>query len=80
MQKFLPLGLAVTAFFIASPASAYTLEEQAACIGDAFQFCFYAIPDESRVKACLIANVQRLSPSCQRLFYVPPVRRRRAAG
>jgi hypothetical protein len=81
MQKFLPLGLAVIALFITSAASAYTQEEQGACIGDAFQLCFNAIPDENRVKACLIANVQRLSPGCRRLFYVsPPARRQRAAG
>lgn len=71
MQKYLLLGCALTTLFIASPASAYTQEEQSACIGDAFQLCFCAIPNENRVKACLIANVQRLSESCRRFFHVP---------
>jgi hypothetical protein len=72
--------VALVALCVVTPASAYTYEEQAACIGDAFQFCGYAIPDEGRVKACLIANVQRLSTGCRSLFHVPgPARGRRAA-
>jgi hypothetical protein len=78
MQKISSsLAFVLLALFIITPASAYTQEEQAACTNDAFQFCGYAIPDENRVKTCLIANVPRLSPACRSLFHAPPTVRRR---
>jgi len=45
-------------------ASAETLEERQACIGDAFQFCSGAIPDRDRVFSCLVANADVISPAC----------------
>jgi hypothetical protein len=69
MQKLLPFALVGAALFFATPASAYTQEQQQACQGDAFTYCGNAIPDENRVRACLIANLRRLSPACQRVFY-----------
>jgi hypothetical protein len=72
MQKRIAIAFALTvvAFSAPSPASAaaYTQEEQMACQDDAFRLCGQAIPDEQRVKACLIANMRRLSPSCRRMF------------
>jgi hypothetical protein len=59
-------GLAAGAF--ATPTSAYTQEEQLACQDDAFRVCGHAVPDEQRVKACMMANVKRLSPGCRRMF------------
>ena len=64
--------LAVAFLFSTSPVLAYTQQESGACVGDAFKFCSYAIPNETRVKSCLIENVQRLTSGCQRYFYVPP--------
>jgi hypothetical protein len=51
-----------------SSASAYTQAEQQACQDDAFRLCNDAIPDERRVKACLLHNMRRLSPACRRAF------------
>jgi hypothetical protein len=51
-----------------STASAYTQEEQQACQDDAFRLCGDAIPDEQRVKACLLKRVRNLSPACRRMF------------
>jgi hypothetical protein len=64
------VGLAM----IAGPAPAYTADEQAACQDDAFRVCSHTIPDEARTKACMIANIRKLSPGCRR-FMVPPRRR-----
>ena len=70
MQKLIAIafGLGVIVFSAASPASAYTQEEQQACQDDAFRHCEHAIPDEQRVKACLLANMRKLSPACRRMF------------
>jgi hypothetical protein len=51
-----------------SPASAYTQAEQQACQNDAFRLCGDAIPDERRVKSCMIARMRYLSPPCKRMF------------
>jgi|RhiMetdeSRZDD1v2_1073273.scaffolds.fasta_scaffold121023_3 hypothetical protein len=63
-------ALAFLAMFLILPgrAQAVTPEEQAACQPDAFRLCGQAIPDERRVKACLLHNVRRLSPPCRRVF------------
>jgi hypothetical protein len=68
MQKLIAIAFALTVIGFAAPASAYTQEEQQACQDDAFRLCNHAIPDEQRVKACLISNMRRLSPQCRRLF------------
>jgi len=39
-----------------------------ACQDDAFRFCEKAIPDEQRVKNCLVANMRKLSPACHAMF------------
>jgi len=70
MQKLIALGivLAGIAFAAPAPVQAYTEQERQACESDAFRLCNDAIPDEQRVKACLISNRLRLSPPCRRLF------------
>ncbi len=75
MQKLIAFAFLVTVAAFAAPASAATAEEQAACQDDAFRVCGNAIPDEQRVKACMIANVRKLSPGCRR-FFVRPRRHR----
>jgi len=54
-------------------ASAETLEEKQACIGDAFQFCAGAIPDRDRVFNCLVTNDDLISAACHAVIapYVP---------
>ena len=69
MKKLFALAfvLALTAL-PGGPAAAYTAADQAACQDDAFRVCNHAIPDERRVRACLVANMRRLSPQCRRAF------------
>jgi hypothetical protein len=62
--------LAVALSVWSAPASAYTPEQQQACIGDAFRLCGPEIPDVDRVTACMIRNKSQLSPGC-RVFFRP---------
>jgi hypothetical protein len=70
MQKLIALGfvLAGIAFAAPAPGQSYTDEERQACESDAFKLCGNAIPDQERVKACLIANMSKLTPACRRMF------------
>jgi hypothetical protein len=56
------------ALLSSSPAAAYTQAEQQACQDDAFRLCGDAIPDERRVRACMVRKVRQLSPRCRRMF------------
>ena len=49
-------------------AAAYDSNDQSACQDDAFRVCNHVIPDERKVKQCLLANMRRLSPQCRRAF------------
>jgi hypothetical protein len=68
MQKMVALAFVLTTIAFSAPASAYTQEEEMACKDDAFRLCGNAIPDEHRVKACMIANLHKLSPACKAMF------------
>jgi hypothetical protein len=68
MPRMIALAFLLTGIAFSAPAAAYTQEEQMACQDDAFKFCQNAIPDEQRVKVCLIANMRKLSPSCRAMF------------
>jgi len=72
---FMAAGVAI--FAAPAPARAATPEEQAACQDDAFRVCQHAIPDEARTKACMIANIRKLSPGCQRVMTQGRSHRRR---
>ena len=48
--------------------AAGTPEQQWACTQDAFRLCFRDIPDVSRITACMVRNIQRLSPLCRAQF------------
>jgi hypothetical protein len=39
-----------------------------ACAGDAFHFCGAYIPDQTRVKSCLLQNISSLTPECRAQF------------
>jgi len=71
MQKLVAVAFVLTVSFLAAPAHTYTEEERLACQDDAFRLCAHVIPDEQKVKACLIANMSRLSPACRRMFNRP---------
>lgn len=68
----LVLAAAMSVVAFATPASAYTPEQQQACTGDAMQFCGPEIPDVDRVTACMIRNKARLSPACRAHFRPEP--------
>lgn len=48
--------------------AAGTPEQQHACIDDAFKFCSNEIPDVQRVTACMVRNLDKLSPRCRAQF------------
>jgi hypothetical protein len=39
-----------------------------ACAGDALRFCIADIPDQTRVKSCLLQNISNLTPECRAQF------------
>jgi hypothetical protein len=38
------------------------------CAGDALRFCSADIPDQTRVKSCLLHNISYLTPECRAQF------------
>jgi hypothetical protein len=64
----LPL-IALALVFFALPAEAQpTPAQRQACQDDAFRLCQDAIPDEQRVRQCLVRNMRRLNPTCRGAF------------
>jgi len=60
-------------------AAAETSEARRACSNDANVYCADEIPDRERVYACLVRNVNQLSPPCKKIIndsIAPPQRRR----
>ena len=39
-----------------------------ACAGDALRFCSAEIPDQTRVKSCLLRNISGLTSECRAQF------------
>lgn len=70
----LPVSCCVAALASLGPWSwpataAPTREEQsAACRGDAIKLCAFAIPNESKVQACMEKKIDKLSPRCRAMF------------
>jgi hypothetical protein len=56
-----------------------TPEQQMACTPDVWRLCGAEIPDVERIKACLRANVPRLSPPCRAVFETVSTEPRRRA-
>jgi hypothetical protein len=42
--------------------------QRQACMGDAVRLCGAYIPDRGRIRDCMAAQVERLSPSCRAVF------------
>ena len=42
--------------------------QRQACMGDAVRLCGAYIPDRGRIRACMAAQVEQLSPSCRAVF------------
>jgi len=65
----LPLIALALAFF-ALPAEAQpTPAQRQACQDDAFRLCQDAIPDEQRVRQCLVRNMRRPNPTSRTAFH-----------
>lgn len=66
----LSAAAAVLVVFGAQAASAHsgTAEEQAACTPDVLSLCFWQIPNEDKIVACLNKNINRLSPDCRKVI------------
>jgi hypothetical protein len=74
------LGLMAMAAVIShsSIAAAHsgTAEEQAACTPDVFRLCFFEIPNEERIVACLNSKLSQLSPACHDVMAGPPAKKK----
>jgi hypothetical protein len=73
------LAFAVLSSTTTFGAAAETPEGRQACTNDANAYCADEIPDRERVYACLVRNVNQLSPSCKKIItesIAPPQRRR----
>jgi hypothetical protein len=64
LVAFVPLG---------SLNAAGTAEQEQACFEDAMKFCGSEIPDVQRITACMVRNIQKLSPRCRAQFGGQPV-------
>jgi hypothetical protein len=73
-QLGLMLATAFSVSMLPGASQAYTPEEQQACSDDAFRLCSADIPDEERVKVCMIRNKSQLSPGCRVYFRSEPER------
>lgn len=62
--------VAVAGLGTGTPAFAHsgTAEEQAACTPDVLSLCFWQIPSEDKIVACLNKNIDRLSPECRKVI------------
>jgi hypothetical protein len=70
MTKFSLIALALGITFLAVPADAQpTPAQRQACEQDAYRLCQDAIPDEQRVRQCLVRNMRRLTPACRTAFH-----------
>ena len=56
----------------AAVAHSGTADEQAACTPDVLSLCFWDIPSEDRIVACLNRNLKKLSPACRKVIEGPP--------
>ncbi|MFA7306263.1 MAG: hypothetical protein WC026_06270 [Hyphomicrobium sp.] len=59
-------------------ANSGTADEQAACTGDVLSLCFFEIPNEDRIVACLNRKRDRLSPACRDVIDPPPKSKQRS--
>ncbi|WP_395665068.1 hypothetical protein [Methylocella sp.] len=61
-------ALLFSAMLGAASAQAATLaEEQAACEGDAFEYCSAYIPNRDEIRGCLFEYRNEISPACRAL-------------
>ena len=69
MQKAIVIAFGLALLLSSDPASAQpTPAQRQACEQDAYKFCQQAIPDENKVRQCLVRNMRRLNPVCRSAF------------
>jgi hypothetical protein len=69
MRKAILIAFGILVLSFPGPAAAQgTPAQRAACEQDAYRLCQQAIPDEPKVRRCLVANMRRLSPVCRTAF------------
>jgi hypothetical protein len=73
MNKIRPvlIGAAVMTALLATSSAGFaagTSKQRSACMGDAFRFCSSAIPNVSRVTACMKSNYAKLTAGCKATF------------
>ncbi len=69
MLKTMVVAFALAVLSFSDPAAAQpTPAQRQACEQDAFKFCERAIPDEEKVRQCLVRNMKRLNPVCRSAF------------
>jgi hypothetical protein len=66
------LAAALSLSLLPRASSAYTVEQQQYCTGDALRLCGSEVPDVDRVTACMIRHKSQLSPECRRVFGPAP--------
>jgi hypothetical protein len=66
------VGAAAAAIVVSGNSASFahsgTAEEQAACTPDVLSLCFWQIPNEDKIVACLNKNINRLSPECRKVI------------
>lgn len=68
MNRVMPLGLILVAFYSLPVHSATRLEQTRACRADVFRYCRAAIPSEARITACMKRRLPELSAGCRAMF------------
>jgi hypothetical protein len=64
-----PAAVLASLFLVSAPAAAQgTAQERSACMGDAFRFCAFDIPNVPKIEACLNSKKSELSPACRAEF------------
>ena len=62
------LALAISMSSFAATSFAYTAEQRAACMPDAFRLCSSEIPNIPGITACMRRQKADLSPACKAVF------------
>ncbi len=75
IEKMLAVCVAAALITVAQTGPSFahsgTAEEQAACTPDVLSLCFWDIPNEERIVACLNKNIKKLSPACRTVIAGP---------
>lgn len=75
IKEMLAVGVVAVLFTFAQSRASFahsgTADEQAACTPDVLSLCFWEIPNEDRIVACLNKNIKKLSPACRNVIDGP---------